>query len=289
MATQYGLGTPDSELNDELRARASLYLSYWLVSYTVSTNLAKTGIAAALLRLTTLRRYRYPIYAIMVSTPLFVLGMIVVMVYTCRPLGAQFDPDLGPCPTRHFMADFSYAFTGVTVTLDWACAIIPYLLLRDLQMLLRTKISLLALLTFGGLAGVCALIRVPYLRYYYINEDQLYYFGNTVLWSTIENAIGLIAASLPPIHKLLGLYAAEHEGSCSNSGAGATETIGGTPLSQRDLPAQLRTLRARRMTQSDAGSVGSSGSGGGPWHHRLERADSSREHIIRTDTIRSSA
>ena len=173
LATQYGLGTPDSELNDELRARASLYLSYWLVSYTVSTNLAKTGIAAALLRLTTLRRYRYPIYAIMVSTPLFVLGMIVVMVYTCRPLGAQFDPDLGPCPTRHFMADFSYAFTGVTVTLDWACAIIPYLLLRDLQMLLRTKISLLALLTFGGLAGVCALIRVPYLRYYYINEDQL--------------------------------------------------------------------------------------------------------------------
>lgn len=79
LAIRYGLGTPDSELTDELRARASIHLSYWLISYTVSTNLAKAGIAVALLRLTTLRRYRYPIYAIITLTPMFVVGMIFVV------------------------------------------------------------------------------------------------------------------------------------------------------------------------------------------------------------------
>lgn len=117
-----------------------------------------------------------------------------------------------------------------------------------------------------------------------------------MLWSTIENAIGIIAASGPPIYKLFNLYTTDYEGSCSNnSGAGATETIGGTPLGQRreretQIPAHLRPSRARTTTQSthssDAVSVGS---GGSVWHHhRRERADSSREHIVmRAEVIRS--
>lgn len=173
-ATRHGLGTRDAELTDAHRARASLYLGWWQLSYAASTNVVKAGIAAALLRLATLgRRYRYPVLAILAAAPLFACGAVAVLLYSCRPVGAQWDADLGPCPTRHLIADFSAAFTGLTVALDWACAGIPYLLLRGLQMHTRTKVSLFALLAFGGLAGVSALIRLPYLKYYYVDEDQL--------------------------------------------------------------------------------------------------------------------
>ncbi|KAK7756524.1 hypothetical protein SLS62_001359 [Diatrype stigma] len=288
-ATRHGLGTRDAELSESHRALASLYLGWWQLAYAASTNMVKAGIAAALLRLATLaRRYRYPVLAILAAAPLFACAAAAVLLYSCRPVGAQWDAALGPCPTRRLMADFSAAFTALTVALDWACAAIPYLLLRGLQMHARTKVSLFALLAFGGLAGVSALIRLPYLKYYYVDEDQLYGFGNIVLWSTVENAIGIIAASAPPVYKLFLLYTMDFEGSCANSGAGATETIGGTPLNQRsETPAHLRPSRARSMTSShsDAASVGS---GGWSWHHRRERVGSSREHIVmRAEIVRS--
>lgn len=148
-------------------------MGYWQMHYAASVNLVKAGIAVALLRLTFQRRYRYPIYAILLSAPLFTFGVVVVLVATCNPLGAQWDLALGPCATHDLMAQLSYLFTAFTVILDFACAVIPYLLLRKMEMKYHIKISLLVVLCFGGIAGVSAVIRLPYLKYYRIEEDQL--------------------------------------------------------------------------------------------------------------------
>jgi hypothetical protein len=173
LATLYGLGTPDDKLNNLVRAKAALYMGYWQMHYAVSVNLVKPGIAIALLRLTTQRRYRYPVWTILVAAPLFTGGVIVVLITTCRPVGAQWDLDLGPCPTHVVMAQLSYLFTVMTVIMDWACAIIPYLLLRRLDMRRRVKVSLIVVLTMGGFASTAAIIRIPYLKYYLITEDQM--------------------------------------------------------------------------------------------------------------------
>lgn len=133
-----------------------------------------------LLRLTTLPRFRYPIFALLLGTALFSLGVGALLLASCHPVGAQWDADLGSCPSRPLAAELSYAFTGLMVCLDWSCAGVPYLLLRDLQMPMRLKVSLLALLAFGSLSGVCALIRVPYLKYYNsATKDQMCEFTLT--------------------------------------------------------------------------------------------------------------
>ncbi|KAI1375843.1 hypothetical protein F4677DRAFT_102397 [Hypoxylon crocopeplum] len=275
LAARYGLGTPDAELDDLLKARAALYMGYWQMHYAASTNLVKAGIAVALLRLTTTRRlYRYIILAILTSAPIFTVAVVILLVTTCRPLGAQWDLALGPCTVHNLMAYLSYLFTVFTVILDWACAIIPYLLLRNLEMRQRVKISLIAILTFGSFAGVCAIIRLPYLKYYLIEEDQLYHFANIILWSTVENGIGIIAASLPPIRKLFRYYGTTQEKSYPVVRAGAIETIGGTPLTKNPVSTQLRNLSPRSTRRSELESEGS-----GPWN-RLEDDSSSRENII---------
>ncbi|KAI2615519.1 hypothetical protein GGR54DRAFT_642281 [Hypoxylon sp. NC1633] len=276
LCTRYGLGTPDAEIDDLLKARAALYLGYWQMHYAASTNLVKAGIAVALLRLTTAQRlYRYIIYCILLSAPIFTVAVIILLVTTCRPLGAQWDLALGPCTVHNLMAYLSYLFTVFTVILDWACAIIPYLLLRNLEMRPRVKISLIVILAFGSLAGVCAIIRLPYLKYYLIEEDQLYgdspdHFANIILWSTVENGIGIIAASLPPIRKLFRYYGTTQEKSHPVERAGAIETIGGTPLTKNNVSTQLKNLSPRGTKRSK---------GSGPWN-RLDGDSSSRESIM---------
>ncbi|RYP74894.1 hypothetical protein DL769_003915 [Monosporascus sp. CRB-8-3] len=274
LATRYGLGTRDSELNDQLRARAALYLGSWQMFYAVSTTLVKAGIAVALLRLTTLRRYRYTIIGILTAPPLFTAVVVILLLCTCKPLGAQWDVNLGPCPVHDSMAYLSYLFTAFTVILDWACAVIPYLLLRDLQMQKRVKLSLMALLAFGSLAGVCAIIRLPYLKYYLIVDDQLFYFSNIILWSTVENAIGIIAASLPPLRKLFSSYGTTRDGSYPEGRAGAVQTIGGTPFTKNGGSVGLKTLRTRNQMASEFPSNGS-----GSWSRLDVDSSASRENI----------
>ncbi|CAJ2513251.1 Uu.00g013700.m01.CDS01 [Anthostomella pinea] len=279
LAAHYGLGRRDADITPLLRARAALYLGYWQMFYATSTNLVKAGIAMTLLRLTAQRRYRYPILGIMISPALFTVGVVIVLVTTCYPLGAQWDLALARCAAHDVMAQLSYLFTVFTVLLDWACAVIPYLLLRDLEMRKAVKITLLAVLMFGGLAGVCAIIRLPYLKYYLIEKDQLYYFANIVLWSTVENAIGIIAASLPMIRKLFGIYAtSSREESQPVERAGAVETIGGTPLTKHHTSIQLKSMSSSRLKSSTLRSGEH-----GRWN-RLDGANSSQEEMVRSNT-----
>ncbi|KAI1881832.1 hypothetical protein JX265_000658 [Neoarthrinium moseri] len=253
LATRFGLGTPDDRLTAPLKARAALYMGYWQMHYAASVNLVKAGIAVALLRLTIQRRYRYAIWAILVSAPVFTLGVVIVLVTTCHPVGAQFDLDLGPCPAHDLMAQLSYLFTVFTVILDWACAIIPYLLLRKLEMRRYVKVSLVIVLTMGGFASTAAIVRLPYLKYYRTTEDQLF-----------ENGVGLIAASLPPIRKLFGYYGDTDQMPRRVERAGAIETIGGTPFSKYSTT-QLRILTPKPRSS-------------GQWD-RLDETSSSQERI----------
>ncbi|KAH8647733.1 hypothetical protein BX600DRAFT_443083 [Xylariales sp. PMI_506] len=298
LATQYGLGTKDSSLTAPLKARAAIYLGYWQMHYAVSVNLVKAGIATTLLRLTSQRRYRYPLWGILLISPLFTVVIIIILAATCHPVAAQWDLDLGPCSTHTAMAQLSYLFTVFTVILDWFCSIIPYLLLKDLDLNKRTKVSLIGILAMGGFASTAAIIRIPYLKYYLITDDQfcmsnsnlcvsisscyirclpanpellfLDHFANIVLWSIVENGVGIIAASLPPIRKLLRFYRNTKSESQPIERAGAIETIGGTPFTNRT------STKLRALSPKPGGyDMGSSGQ----WNH-LGDASSSQEVII---------
>ena len=173
LAARFGLGTRDAQLNHALHARAALYLGYWQMFYAASVTLVKAGIAVALLRLTSQRRYKYPLWGLLFAAPAFTLGVVILIVTTCNPVGAQWDQSMGNCWTHNLMAELSYLFTVFTIVMDSMCAIIPYLLLKDIKMQRRVKRSLIIILAIGGVAAVAAVIRIPFLKYYLIDEDQL--------------------------------------------------------------------------------------------------------------------
>lgn len=141
--------------------------------YAVSAVLVKIGIAMTLLRLTDERKYRWPILAVLITTPVFTATVVLILVVTCRPVGAQFDLALGDCSVHTAMSRLSYPFTAMTIILDWGCAFIPWLIIRKLQLNERVKRALIAVLGLGGLASIGAIARLPYLKYYTIYDDQL--------------------------------------------------------------------------------------------------------------------
>ncbi|KAI1768936.1 hypothetical protein GGR53DRAFT_316573 [Hypoxylon sp. FL1150] len=197
----YGLGTHDSKLNASQKALALEFVFFFQLSEAAFTILVKASIAVFLIRLTTQRRYHYPLWSVIIATITGCVVPGVVVITLCKPLAAQWDPSLGTCGDYSIITKLSYAVSVITVVTDWTCAIIPIILIRRLNIPSHQKLPLMITLSLGVFASLASIGRMPYLKYYDAKEDRLYGEANITLWCIIEGALAFIAGSLPPLRK----------------------------------------------------------------------------------------
>lgn len=136
-----------------------------------------TNFSVALLGITSQRRYRWIFIAIIVISAGSCLSGVIGLLITCRPIAAKWNPGLGSCNGNEIILLGSYAFSLIAVLSDFACAFIPYLIVRKLEMPRRTKITITGILGFGILASIASIIRIPYFSYYTKTENILCKFS----------------------------------------------------------------------------------------------------------------
>lgn len=101
------------------------------------------------------------------------LSGVIGLLITCRPLAAKWNPGLGTCSGNEIILLGSYAFSLIAIVSDFACALIPYLIVRKLEMPRRSKITITIILGFGVFASIACVIRIPYFSYYTKTENIL--------------------------------------------------------------------------------------------------------------------
>ncbi|KAE9368301.1 hypothetical protein N431DRAFT_314099, partial [Stipitochalara longipes BDJ] len=205
-AAYYGLGTRDADLNTFLMVRCAEYLLYSEVVYGVSMPLIKASVVFTLLRITTEKKYRWSLYIMQfIATVMAIVGILASLLY-CKPVKAYWNPLLGTCGDFMTVVKIGYAWTAVGIFTDWACAIIPFLIVRKLQMSSRNKTTVMVILGLAAVASTATIVRAPYLQYYLVTKDRLYWNSYISLWCQLESGIGLIAACLPALRKLFTRY-----------------------------------------------------------------------------------
>lgn len=172
-AAYYGLGTPDSELNDFLMVRCAEYMLYSQVTYGVSMPLVKASVVFTLVRITTDWRFRWALYAMQfLASVMAIVGILASFLY-CRPVPAYWNPLLGKCGDFMVVVNIGYAWTAVGIVTDWMCAVLPYFIVRKLQMTRRTKTTVMVILGLASVASTATIVRAPYLQYYLVEKDRL--------------------------------------------------------------------------------------------------------------------
>lgn len=153
--------------------RCAEYMLYSQVLYGVSMPLIKASIVFTLLRITTDKIYRWTLYAMQfVATVMAIVGILASLLY-CRPVKAYWNPLLGTCGNFMVVVNIGYAWTAVGIVTDWICAILPYFIVRKLQMSSRTKITVMGILGLGAVASAATIVRAPYLQYYLVEANRL--------------------------------------------------------------------------------------------------------------------
>lgn len=140
-----------------MHMEAMKYLMIWMMMYVGSLLVIKISISVTILRIgsmiRTLKICIYILLAFAITT--FVVTMIGILLL-CSPVEANWNTALvvsgqAKCGTMGAMIGLSYFSTASTIATDLACAALPGLLVWNMQMNMRTKLSVCMLLSFGSL------------------------------------------------------------------------------------------------------------------------------------------
>ncbi|CAK7199502.1 hypothetical protein SEUCBS139899_002182 [Sporothrix eucalyptigena] len=288
----YGLGTRDADMPSELYLiRGAELLLWWQIPYVISIPLIKSAIAAQIMRLTPSLYYRIPLWFVIGGSTFNALAGLVAALVHCKPISASWTGQ-GTCGSNVPLLDLSYLFTAIAIVADFTCALVPFFLIRGLNMNARRKWSLMAVLSVGVGAGIFTIVRVPFFKHYLIAADALYYQGYIAMWSMLEEGVGAFAASLPSMRKLFSnYYGSSNKSNGNNIPLPAQGTFGGNGASNNSnlkkldadgMPLNTLVPAAKRGQFSATVSAAAGGTWvpGGSWEVLDDEDDSSRAGII---------
>lgn len=158
--------------------RCAEYMLYSNVLYGLSMPLVKASVVFMLLHFTTEKKYRWTLYIMqIVATLMAVIGILASLLY-CRPVQAYWNPLLGKCGDFMVVVRIGYAWTAIGIVTDWCTAILPWFVVRKLQLSRRSKTSIMVILGLGAVASTATIVRAPYLQYYLVQKDRLCELSN---------------------------------------------------------------------------------------------------------------
>jgi len=169
----YGCGYRDVDLNAFKQMRTAEYLLYCVVLYGISMPLVKASVMCTVLAFARSRVHRWALYFFLFTASVFALVAVLGTLLYCHPVRAYWNPLFGSCGNFNVVVNCGYAWTVGAIVSDLAFIIVPYFIIRNLQMSRKSKITVMSILGLGVCASIAAIIRAPYLKYYLVTENRL--------------------------------------------------------------------------------------------------------------------
>jgi hypothetical protein len=217
--------------------------------YASGAAVIKCSIAITLLRIADSRRsFTWTIWAIMAATAISAIVFIAGIANICHPITTLWgETTTGSCNLK-LNSDVSFFFSAIEILTDFSLAILPAILLWNIQMKARVKLSVAVILGLGALyvppnfsrfvppprqthtyrrltpssASCATIVRLSYLTLYNNPAEFMFGTGKIGLWSIIEEGIGITAGSLHALRPLLSLTIFGGNSSADNTGASAS-------------------------------------------------------------------
>ncbi|TFA98211.1 hypothetical protein CCMA1212_009998 [Trichoderma ghanense] len=174
--------------------------------YSSGTVFIKSSIAVTLLRIADARRrYKWTIWAVIISTIVSCIVFIAGISNICHPITTLWgETTTGTCNLQ-LNSDVSFFFSAIEILTDWTLAVLPAALLWGVQMKSKVKFSVAVILGMGAFASCATIVRLRFLTLYDSPTEFMFGTGKIGLWSIIEEGIGIIAGSLHALRPLLSL------------------------------------------------------------------------------------
>ncbi|KUJ14205.1 uncharacterized protein LY89DRAFT_131990 [Mollisia scopiformis] len=171
---------------------------------TVGISLIKLSVATFLLRLVPGKGYKIFLYCMIAFLVAFTLSSAGTLIFSCIPIRASWDAAGEPnakCFSNATFTAIGMFNSCVNIVTDVLFASLPIPMVWNLQVNIRTRISLIAILSLGYFACAASIVKTVIQSNVLSNPDSTRndsYF----IWNSIELYVGILAASLPSLRPL---------------------------------------------------------------------------------------
>lgn len=167
------------------------YLLIWECLYFTSAMFVKCAISLTMLRVAAKKSHKIALWTIIAFVIMTGLTGVIGGLTVCHPIEKNWDPTATPedCAYGAVLV-IGFVVTATSILTDFACAGLPILVLWNMQMDRRLKVLTWLMLALGARyvqisqdflriadsldsASLSTIIRIPYLKYWSINKDQL--------------------------------------------------------------------------------------------------------------------
>jgi hypothetical protein len=100
----------------------------------------------------------------------------------------------------------TYALAAVNAAADWAFGTLPFFIVWDLNMKLKTKLLVGGILAFAAIGSTATIVRMFYINTLMDGSDFLWATTDVALWSTVEPGIGITAGSIACLRPLFRIW-----------------------------------------------------------------------------------
>ncbi|OCL05824.1 hypothetical protein AOQ84DRAFT_412657 [Glonium stellatum] len=124
-----------ADMKNRMMVRWPCFISYQLFHVT-STVPVKASICVSLLRITPSPVHERILWTLIVVSICSTIMACIVVFTTCRPMAYMWDKTIsgGKCNSLENIIALSYVVSGVNIVTDWTCAVVPAIILWDIQM-----------------------------------------------------------------------------------------------------------------------------------------------------------
>ncbi|KAF1925975.1 uncharacterized protein M421DRAFT_68548 [Didymella exigua CBS 183.55] len=162
----------------------------------------KMSLLMSYLRFMTQGAARTATITVIIGCVLFHLSFLLVQINLCQPAAKQWDPKItwGQCLPA---VPFYTSMASLTILFDITVMLLPFPVLLRSHIQMRKKLALLGLLALGIFITVIQVIRIQTVK----NLANYLDSASLILWSSVENNLGIIVASIPTLAPLFKYYA----------------------------------------------------------------------------------
>jgi len=165
----------------------------------------KTSVAVCLLRIAAGHQsVTWVLYGLIGISWTAVVVFIIGIANICHPIDSLWGASKGKCNSQ-LNSDLSLFFSIVEIFTDFGLSLLPGVLLWNVNMEFKLKVSVVVMLTLASFASCATIVRLKYLTLYNNPAEFMYGTSKIGLWSLTEECIGIIAGSLPALRPLLSL------------------------------------------------------------------------------------
>ncbi|XMA16452.1 hypothetical protein WAI453_009243 [Rhynchosporium graminicola] len=199
--------------------------------YVLSNMALKVSIGIMLYRIAVSKIHRVIIWTVMIVHTVYGTFFFLLFVLQCRPSAyfwTKYTGGKGSCINPIITVDATYGYSAVSCWTDWTMAILPVFLIWNLQMNIRTKISVAMILSMGAVASTATIFRIPYVKGLANEADFLYATTDVAIWSIVETGIGIFASACATLRPLFRDFFQRNRlmGGSSTQGVGAWPASG---------------------------------------------------------------